>query len=269
MNIAGITVLTILLGVPVLGAGSGALQAPGAASADEGERIFAEVSRRDAGYGDQQATASMQLKRKSGQPTTRAMEIAILEVPADGTRTVVSFNNPLDVRGTKVLTYSHAARDDEQWIYLPAFKRVKQIADASKTTSFMGSEFTYEDLNSLNIQLQKFSYRLLNTEPLDGTPCFVVERLPRYARSAYKKQVVWIDQRRYVVARIDYYDGKDALVKTLTLGGFQQYANAFWRASDMNMTNHLTGDSTQLTWSGYKFKTGLSSGEFSTSALTR
>jgi outer membrane lipoprotein-sorting protein len=269
MNTVGITVVTLLLGVPVLAASTSAIPLPADAPAEEGERIFAEVSRRDAGYGDQQAIVSMQLKRKSGAPTSRLMEIAILEVPDDGTRTIVGFNNPLDVKGTKVLTYSHAARDDEQWIYLPAFKRVKQIADASKTTSFMGSEFTYEDLNSLNIQVPKFSYRFLKTEDLDGTPCFVVERTPRYARSAYKRQVVWIDQRRYVVNKIDYYDTKDALVKTLMLAGFHQYADTFWRAGEMNMTNHQTGDSTQLTWSGYKFKNGLSAGEFSTSALTR
>ena len=70
---------------------------------------------------------------------------------------------------------------------------MKQIADASKTTSFMGSEFTYEDINSLNVQLQKFSYRFVKTDDVDGTACSVVERVPRYARSGYKRQVVWID----------------------------------------------------------------------------
>jgi hypothetical protein len=123
------------------GRGAGA----GVPAPDEGERIFTEVSRRDRGYGDQQASVAMQLKRKSGSVATRLMDIAVMEVPNDGTRTVVTFNSPLDVKGTKVLTYSHEANppgDDEQWIYLPAFKRVKQISDANKATSFMGSEFT-------------------------------------------------------------------------------------------------------------------------------
>jgi len=261
MKSASIATMALLLSVPVLAA-------PGDTE-DEGGRIFTEVSRRDSGYGDQQAGVSMQLKRKSGATTTRMMEIAILEVPRDGTRTIVAFNSPLDVKGTKVLTYSHQDRDDEQWIFLPAFKRVKQISDASKTTSFMGSEFTYEDLNSLNIQLEKFSYRYARSESIDGTPCFVVERVPRYARSGYRKQVVWIDKSRYVVMKVDYYDPKDERMKTLTLGGFKQYLNSFWRAGEMVMTNHQNGDATVLTWTDYKFRHGLAATDFSASALKR
>ena len=267
MKSIGIAAMALLLSAQVLRAGGPA--APPDDTADEGRRIFTEVSRRDSGYSDQQAEVSMQLKRKSGAATTRAMNIAILEVPDDGTRTIVSFDSPLDVKGTKVLTYSHQVHDDEQWIYLPAFKRVKQISDAGKTTSFMGSEFTYEDINSLNIQLEKFSYRYLRSEELAGTPCFVVERVPRYARSAYKKQVVWIDKDKYVAVKVDYYDARDELIKTLTLGGFQQYLSSFWRAKEMVMTNHQNGDATLLTFTDYKFRNGLAPTDFSAAALKR
>ena len=241
----------------------------GRALADDGERIFAEVSKRDRGYGDQQASVAMQLKRKSGAVTTRLMDIAILEVPNDGTRTVVTFNSPLDVKGTKVLTYSHEAADDEQWIYLPAFKRVKQISDANKATSFMGSEFTYEDINSLTVQLQEFSYRFVKADELDGTACTVVERVPRYARSGYKRQLAWIDTSRYIVLKVEYYDTKDVLLKTLTLGKFRQYLDTLWRADEMVMTNHQSGDTTLLAWSNYRFKTGLNPNDFSATALKR
>jgi hypothetical protein len=190
-------------------------------------------------------------------------------VAADGARTILAFNSPFDVKGTKVLSYSHSTRDDEQWIYLPAFKRVKQIADANKTTSFMGSEFTYEDLNSLTVQLEKFSYRYLGTAELEGKPCLIVERLPRYARSGYKRQVVWIDKSNYVVVKVEYYDLKDAPLKTLTLGNIRQHLSAFWRADEMTMLNHQSGDSTVLTWSDYRFKTGLAVNDFSAAALKR
>lgn len=237
-------------------------------AANEGRRIFAEISARNSGYGDQQANVTMQLRRKSGATTTRVMNMATLEVANDGTRTIVSFNNPVDVKGTEVLTYTHSTADDEQWIYLPAFKRVKQISDANKTSSFMGSEFTYEDLNSLNIQLPKFDYRYLRTEDLDGTPCQVVERVPRYARSAYKRQVVWVDRERSVVLKIEYYDTKDALAKTLSLTRFQKYLGSQWRADEMSMVS-VSGDSTLLTWRDYKFKSGLALNDFSVSALKK
>lgn len=268
MTLLAVTSMTALVIGQILtaAAGSGPTASGGA---DQGRQIFAEVSRRNAGYGDQRAGVSMQLKRKSGAATTRTMEIATLEVANDGTRSIVLFDSPLDVKGTKVLTYSHDEQDDEQWIYLPAFKRVKQIADASKTTAFMGSEFTYEDLNSLNIQLDKFSYRYVKTEDINETPCFVVERVPLYPRSGYRRQVVWIDAVKYVVLKVEYYDRKDVLEKTLTLSGYRQYANAFWRAGEMLMTNHQSGDATGLRWTGYTFKTGLAVNDFSAAALKR
>jgi outer membrane lipoprotein-sorting protein len=262
----GLVALAVAVTSSAIAAGGAGV---GVSAADDGERIFAEVSRRDRGYGDQQASVSMQLKRKSGSAATRLMDIAILEVPNEGIRTVVTFNSPLDVKGTKVLTYSRESSDDEQWIYLPAFKRVKQISDANKATSFMGSEFTYEDINSLNVQLQEFSYHFVKSEALDGTPCAVVERVPRYSRSGYKRQLAWIDQTRFIVLKVEYYDPKDALLKTVALGRFQQYLDAFWRAGEMVMTNHQSGDATSLSWRDYRFRTGLAANDFSTAALKR
>jgi outer membrane lipoprotein-sorting protein len=259
-------VAAILIG-QVLAAGGGTATADRAS--EEGRHIFDEVSVRNAGYGDQQASVTMELKRKSGVATTRLMEIATLEVANDGTRTVLLFNSPLDVRGTKVLTYSHSTRDDEQWIYLPAFNRAKQISDANKTAAFMGSEFTYEDINSLNVQLLKFSYRYVRTEDLGGTSCFVVERIPRYGGSGYKKQIVWVDAANYTVLKVEYYDTKDVLLKTLSLGNFRKYLSSLWRAQEMVMVNHQNGDTTRLTWTNYRFKSGLAANDFSMSALKR
>jgi hypothetical protein len=261
------TSLAVLVVWQALVAGA-RLPAADDSAAVEGRRIFAEVSARNGGYGDQQANVTMQLRRKSGAITTRLMNIATLEVPNDGARTIVSFNNPLDVKGTQVLTYTHATADDEQWIYLPAFKRVKQIADANKTTSFMGSEFTYEDLNSLNVQLEKFDYRYLKTDEIEGMSCQVVERVPRYPRSGYKRQVAWVARDRHIVVKVDYYDAKDVLVKTLSLTRFQQHLGSLWRADEMSMAS-VNGDSTVLLWSDYKFKSGLAVNDFSVSALKR
>jgi outer membrane lipoprotein-sorting protein len=268
MSSGGVAPLALILSGALLTVGGGSVVA-GDAPSDEGRRIFEAVARSDRGYGDQQARVSMQLTRKSGATTTRLMDLSILEVAGDGTRTIVAFNSPLDVKGTKVLTYSHVTRDDEQWIYLPAFRRVKQISDANKTTSFMGSEFTYEDINSLAVQLDKFSYHYVTTEDLDGISCFIVDRLPRYGRSAYKRQRVWIDRGRSIVLRVDYYDTKDALLKTLTLSKFGEYLKSFWRAEEMLMTNHQTGDATLLRWTDYQFKRQLSESDFSAAALKR
>ena len=117
VTLLAMTSITALVIGQVLtpGAGSG----PAAGGTDQGRQIFAEVSRRNAGYGDQRAGVSMQLKRKSGAATTRTMDIATLEVANDGTRSIVLFDSPLDVKGTKVLTYSHG-RAGRRAVDLPA-----------------------------------------------------------------------------------------------------------------------------------------------------
>ena len=106
-------------------------------------------------------------------------------------------------------------------------------------------------------------------EDMNGRPCFVVERYPVDKKSGYTRQIVWVDQAEYRPEKIEYYDRKDELLKTLTFEGYQQYEDQFWRADKMHMTNHQTGKSTTLVWSGYKFKNGLSDREFDKASLKR
>ena len=92
----------------------------------------------------------------------------------------------------------------DQWLYLPALKRVKRIASVNKTSSFMGSELAYEDL--LSDEVEKFDYRWLRDEACGEDSCFVLERRPRYENSGYSKQVLWMDQSEYRIHGIEYYD---------------------------------------------------------------
>src|SRR5688500_19079610 len=100
----------------------------------------------------------MTLYSSRGETTTRRMRARILET-AIGDKRLILFDEPGDVRGTAVLTHSHADGSDDQWIFLPAIKRVKRVAGNSRTGPFMGSEFAYEDLASQ--ELAKYTYRYL------------------------------------------------------------------------------------------------------------
>jgi len=152
-------------------------------------------------------------------------------------------------------------------LYLPALKRVKRISSSNKSGPFMGSEFAYEDIASQEVA--KFSYKYLREEDLDGRPVFVSEQLPQYKKSGYTRQIVWVDRERYIPLKVEYYDRKNALLKTLTFVGYQQYLDKYWRATEMKMVNHQTGKSSQLIWSDYKFQTGLSGKDFDRSVLKR
>ncbi len=131
----------------------------------------------------------------------------------------------------------------------------------------MGSEFAYEDITSQEVE--KYTYRFLREEELDGVPTFVVERDPVDENSGYTRQVVWYDQEEYRVLKVDFYDRRDDLLKTLTYSGYHQYLDRYWRADEMHMVNHQTGKSTTLVWSDYRFQTGLSERDFDQNALRR
>lgn len=234
---------------------------------ERGLAIAQEADRRDQGFQDSTATMQMILKNRKGDTSTRDMRSRTLEVQGDGDKSISIFDKPADVKGTAFLTWSHALTPDQQWIYLPALKRVKRISSKNKSGPFMGSEFAYEDIASQEID--KYTYKYLKDESINGRDSFVVERVPAYKHSGYARQITWIDKERYIPLKTDFYDRKNTLLKTLEVSGYKQYLDKHWRAGTMQMNNHQTGKSTTLTFKDYQFKTGLSDKDFKKNVLKR
>ena len=244
--------------------------APGAyaeSPEEKGLAIAQEMDRRDRGWQDQRANLVMTLRNRQGQESRRELRINTLEVDGDGDKSLTIFDSPRDVKGTAFLSFTHATKPDDQWLYLPALKRVKRISSRNKSGSFMGSEFAYEDLSSQEVA--KYRYKWLRDEDLDGKKTMVVEYYPEYENSGYTRQVVWIDSEIWQVVRTEYYDRKDALLKTLTIEGYRQHLDKHWRADAMHMVNNQTGKSTDIQWSDYRFGTGLGERDFDRNALKR
>ncbi len=236
-------------------------------AAIRGLEIAQEADRRDEGFGDVTAELTMTLRNRHGQESSRALRTRTLEVDDDGDKSLVIFDRPRDVQGTAFLSFSHKVGSDDQWLYLPALKRVKRIASNNKSGPFMGSEFAYEDISSQEVE--KYTYRYLRDAVLDGVDTYVVERYPVDEHSGYTRQVVWYDRAHYRVLKIEFYDRKDELLKTLTYHGYRQYVGRHWRADEMRMVNHQTGKSTVLEWRDYAFQTGLEARDFDRNALQR
>ncbi|MEK6196728.1 MAG: outer membrane lipoprotein-sorting protein [Desulfobacterales bacterium] len=234
----------------------------------KGLAIATEADQRDTGYKDSIADMLMTLKNSHGQESRRKIRFRSLEVEGDGDKSMTIFDSPKDIKGTAFLNYTHKVDDDDQWLYLPALKRVKRISSRNKSGSFMGSEFSYEDIASQEIE--HYTYKLLRDEEYEGMDCFVTERYPvDIKNSGYRRQVAWIDKEEYRTLKVEYYDRKDTHLKTLTMSGYQQHEEKFWRASEMHMVNLQTGKSTLLQFSNYKFKVGLSDDDFNKNSLKR
>ena len=234
-----------------------------------GRAIAAESERRDSSFGDTVTELTMTLTNVEGRERTRRLTWQTLEGtgPNEGDKSLTVFHEPRDIEGTAFLSHTRIDGDDDQWLYLPALKRVKRIASSNKSSAFVGSEFAYEDL--LSDEVEKFDYRWLRDEACGDWACFVIERRPRYANSGYSRQVVWIDQEAFRPVKIEYYDRRERLQKTLIVEDYRQYLDRYWRAHIMRMENHQTQKTTVLSFSTFEFRTGLSERDFDPSVLRR
>jgi outer membrane lipoprotein-sorting protein len=229
--------------------------------------IAMEADNRDSGFVDYTNDTQMILRNKQGQESIRLIRSKTLEVDSDGDKSLTIFDEPNDVKGTALLSFTHKEGPDDQWLYLPALKRVKRIASDNKSGPFMGSEFAYEDITSQEVE--KYTYKYLRDDSFDGMDVFVFERYPVDEKSGYTRQIIWMDKEHYKERKIEFYDRKDTLLKTLLFTDYHQYQDRFWRAHEMYMENHQTGKSTRLIQSNYKYNTGLSERDFDQNSLKR
>ncbi len=232
---------------------------------ERGYAIAKETDKRDTGFVDSSNDSILTLRNAQGEESVRELTIKTFEIPGDGDKDLGIFHKPADVKGTAVLTFSHGLRQDDQWLFLPELKRIKRISSSNKSGPFMGSEFAFEDIASWEID--KYKYRYLRDEVLEGNECFVVENIPAYEYSGYSKRVEWVDKTIYQPRKIEFYDQKNALLKTLMFHEYQQYLNQYWRAGRLEMVNHQNGKSSTLARRNYKFRNGFKEANFSESEL--
>jgi len=239
---------------------------------EKGFSIAARSDRSDRGFGNSEVTSTMILRNSQGQESKRVMLQRTLEVPDEnlGDKSIIIFESPADVDGTALLSHAKILDPDNQWLYLPALKRVKRISSKNKSGPFVGSEFAFEDFTA--VELNKYKYKYLRSETCPNEPsltCDVIEQTPQYEFSGYTKLIGWVDQKDYQGRQVDYYDRKGELFKTLTSGKFKKYQGKYWRPHELKMVNHATGKSTDFLFSDYKFDIGLDDNDFVKGILSR
>jgi hypothetical protein len=221
------------------------------AAEDRAYEIAARSDRTDLGFGDSEVELQMVLRNAAGQESTRALRIATLEKPDEsvGDKSMVVFDTPRDIEGTALLSHAKILDPDDQWLYLPALKRVKRISSSNKSGPFVGSEFAGE-------------------VPCGDLTCDVLERTPRYENSGYTRQVSWVDQTDFQIRKVEFYDRRGDLLKVLELKDYRNY-NGVWRAHTLSMSNVQTNKQTDLIYGEYTFNTGLTENDFVKGRLSR
>ena len=234
---------------------------------EQGLAIAQEADLRDSGYVAYANDVKMILRNKHGKESIREIRSKTLEVEDDGDKSLTVFDHPRDVKGTALLSFTHKEGPDDQWLYLPALKRVKRIASDNKSGPFMGSEFAYEDITSQEVE--KYTYKFIKDDRLNDMDVFVFERYPVDKKSGYTRQIIWMDKEHYKERKIEYYDRKNVLLKTLVFTDYNLYLDKYYRAHDMYMVNHQTSKSTRLLQSNFNFDVELTDRDFDKNSLKR
>jgi hypothetical protein len=208
------------LSAPLLATAAGADPEPveEGAALPEGEEIARKVDARAEGESLRERV-QMRLTDRRGTQTTREAQI-FRRYYGEERRVAVYFDGPARIAGTSFLTYDYpGARDDDQWLYLPASRQVRRISASDRGDAFVGTDFTYNDIKtSGKIGVSDYRFRTLRRDTLDGVPCLVVEAVAtsdEVARAlGYRKARLWIDPEIWVVRRSEYLNDQDELRKT-------------------------------------------------------
>ena len=195
--------------------------------------------------GDSSATKTkMILINDKGQEKEREIKSATKDY-GDLSKSMIRFISPADVKGTGFLIWENADRDDDQFLYLPALKQdPRRIASSEKNSRFMGTEFTYEDMEARKVE--KDDHTLLREEELDGYNCYVLESVPNEGEeSQYGKFISWIRSDIWVPLKIEFYDENSELLKILTVKELEEI-DGIWTTTESEMDNIQEGRKTIL-----------------------
>jgi outer membrane lipoprotein-sorting protein len=257
-----------------LGALAMAFLAPPATAQDaeklDGEAIVRKAEN-DHRADDEKGVVDMVLVSRDNKQSRRAMETFFKKGDGDDDNNLLRFRSPPTIRGTALLTREASGRDDDQWVYLPAFKKSKKIASNKRTNRFAGTDFTFEDLRTEDFSANTYK-KLADAVVKDGKEtfdCYTVEARPaNLDLSGYSKRLIYVEKARFLVMKCDFFDKKDRHHKTLTNRGYEQ-VQGLWRARRSMMQDHQRGSKTLWQFSERKINPGLSDSLFTKKNLER
>ncbi len=228
------------------------------------EQIARNVQDRDTGR-DSKAELRMKLFDRRGRGRDRALTLLTLRRPA-GDRSLIRFTYPNDIRGTGFLVWEHPNGDDERFLYLPSLGRVRRIAGSEAQESFVGSDFSYEDIGGR--EFDDYSYALLDADAAwtapDGSsrPAYRLESRRKDASVEFPRVISLILKDSFVVVQADVYNRRNEKQKVYSVKRLQQ-VQGIWTVFESVMTNDLDRTRTELVVEKIAYNTGLTEDAFS------
>lgn len=233
-------------------------------SAQNADEIALKVYNRTTAK-DGESDMTMNLINSNGKTRTRLLHQFFKDY-GDIEKKTMFFKSPADVKNTSFMNWSYNDdRDDDQWLYLPALKKVKRISSSSKDNEFMGSDFTYEDMEKRNPK--KDNHKLLKTVTYNGETCYVIESTPK-AENQYSKRVAWVAKDKWIPLKIEFYDDEEELLKILTITDYKKIKD-YWIIINQEMKNVQKNHKTTISLTNIKIDIELSDEHFTQRAMER
>lgn len=231
-----------------------------------GVEIMTKVYEQPSGD-DTQGELTMTLTNKNGETRVRIIQ-QYIKTDATSEKKIMFFMSPADVKNTSFMNWSYDDdnKADDQWIYLPALKKVKRISSDSKSDYFMGSDFTYDDLGDRKLSAD--NHKLLREETKNNKACYVVESKSKDEDYIYSKTITWVDKSTFVGVQKEFYDEDGELLKTLMINKVEKIAG-FYVITNSEMINVQKNHSTTIVLSNVKVNSGISSDMFSERMMMR
>jgi outer membrane lipoprotein-sorting protein len=181
-------------------------------------------------------------------------------------RTVITFRDPPGVRGTRFLTLENTGRGSDQWIFLPELGKVRRIASSEGSNSFMGTDFSYDDISSASRSADLDTHALVREEAYNGRACYVIESKPKDSSYQYSRMVQWIDKDTKLSYKLELYNRRNALVKTVEMSDIRDVQGRL-TAHTTKMTSLAEGTSTTLFVEIIKYDDPIPESVFTTAYL--
>jgi len=220
---------------------------------------------------DMTSSLEMTLINKQGKQRVRKVTSYRKDYGEDN-KTVMFFLEPADVKGTGFLSWNYdgESKDDDQWLYLPALKKVRRISSSKKADYFMGTDFTYSDMG--NREIEDYTYKHLDPEVIDGIECYHLERLPKdkevMKSTGYGRTEIWVHPDIWMMVKAVFYDKKLKLLKELSTSDIEQI-DGIWTVKTMKMNNVQKKHQTIFKFSDIKYNSALDDDIFSQRRLTK
>lgn len=221
---------------------------------------------------DEHSRLTMKLIDSRGRERTRKLEQITVTDSNDNQKMLITVQEPEDIRGTAFLIVEHSEQDNDQWLYLPALRRVRRVLPNEKGDSFLGSDFSYANLESED--LDNYNYSLLGEDSLDGNHCWIVEARPADEKTlretGYAKRELWIRSINYVGLKTRFFDKKgreSKLFRALDIRPVEDSGK--WRAYLLKMKNLKSGHQTVIHYKNYAVNQGTPEWIFTRAYLER